>query len=139
MGTIYKDPRNNHIYKVDEKKINSSLSKVGVPYFGSEEAITIDVPEKHLKLENPVRFNVNQSLKERINELEQTIIQLKSESFSDESKQPLRSNESDVKKTPTKFDEIIKLMEGRERFETDREAFEIEPKGRLVLYSKKAE
>ncbi|KAJ3111277.1 hypothetical protein HK100_002743 [Physocladia obscura] len=139
MGTVYKDPRNNHIYKVDEKKINSTLSKVGVPYFGSEEAITIDVPEKHLKLENPVRFNVNQSLKERINELEQTIIQLRSESFSDESQQPLPSKEDEIKKTPTKYDDIIKLMEGREYFDTDREAFEIEPKARLVLYSKKAE
>ncbi|KAI8616114.1 hypothetical protein BC830DRAFT_1119317 [Chytriomyces sp. MP71] len=60
MGTVYKDPRNNHIYNVDEKKINSTLSKVGVPYFGSEDAVEIDVPEKHLKLEN------HQELEERM-------------------------------------------------------------------------
>ncbi|KAJ3114634.1 hypothetical protein HK100_001601, partial [Physocladia obscura] len=84
-------------------------------------------------LENPVRFNVNQSLKARINELEQTIKNLKSESFSDEFKLPLRSKEDEAKKTPTKFDEIVKLMEGREYFETDREAFEIESKARLAI------
>ncbi|KAJ3004506.1 UNVERIFIED_CONTAM: hypothetical protein HDU68_005043, partial [Siphonaria sp. JEL0065] len=62
-----------HNYIVEERKINSTLSKVGVPYFGTEEPISITVADKHLKLENPVRFNVNQSLKERIIELEQTI------------------------------------------------------------------
>ena len=36
VGTIYKDPRNNHVYIIEEKKINECLSKIGTPYLGSE-------------------------------------------------------------------------------------------------------
>ncbi|KAI8618648.1 hypothetical protein BC830DRAFT_908913 [Chytriomyces sp. MP71] len=88
-------------------------------------------------LENPARFKVNQSPKERINELEQTIIQLKSESISDESKPPLRSNEAEVIQTPTECNESIKLMDKREYFGTEQEVFEIEKKARLVLIQRR--
>ncbi|KAJ3093324.1 hypothetical protein HK100_006680 [Physocladia obscura] len=117
--TASTETHNNHIYKVSKKKINSTLSKIGIPYFGSDEPISIDIPKNHLKLENPVQFKVNQALKKRINELEQTIKELKSKSFSNESKLPLQSNNTDVKKVPTQFDEIMKLMDGRDYFETD--------------------
>ncbi|KAJ3126588.1 hypothetical protein HK100_010182 [Physocladia obscura] len=76
---------------MDEKEINSILSKVGIPYFGLEDLVIIDVPEKHWKLENP----------ERINELEQTIKELKIESLSNESKLPLQSKDTEVKKPQT--------------------------------------
>ncbi|KAI8836002.1 hypothetical protein BJ741DRAFT_564379 [Chytriomyces cf. hyalinus JEL632] len=112
IGTVHRDPRNNHIYEIQERKINSTLSKVGIPYFGSNEAIMIDVPDKHLKMENPIRANINQSMKEKIAELEETINQLRSKNgpIKDETKN-------------THFDEIVKLMDGKEFYETDREMF----------------
>ncbi|TPX52096.1 hypothetical protein CcCBS67573_g09948 [Chytriomyces confervae] len=79
IGTIYKDPRNEQHYEVQERKINTTLSKVGVPYFGSNQAIDIKVPDKWMKMVNPVRANINQSMKERINELEETVKRLESE------------------------------------------------------------
>ena len=55
IGTIYKDPRNNHPYEVQERKINYTLSKVGVPYFGTIEPVAIDVPDKCNKMRKPFR------------------------------------------------------------------------------------
>ncbi|KAJ3117400.1 hypothetical protein HK100_000834 [Physocladia obscura] len=79
IGTIYKDPRNEHHYEVQEREINTTLSKVGVPYFGSNQPLVIDVPEKWMKMANPTRANINQSKKEQINKLEETVKQLQSE------------------------------------------------------------
>ncbi|KAI8612222.1 hypothetical protein BC830DRAFT_1067922, partial [Chytriomyces sp. MP71] len=62
-----------------ERKINLAPSKVGVPYFCSKEAITVTVPESMMKMENPVRANINQTMKEKIAQLEQTIVQVRSE------------------------------------------------------------
>ncbi|KAJ3030364.1 UNVERIFIED_CONTAM: hypothetical protein HDU68_009289 [Siphonaria sp. JEL0065] len=55
IGTIYKDPRNEHHYEVQERKINTTLSKVGVPYFGSNEPTLIEVPDKWMKMVNPTQ------------------------------------------------------------------------------------
>ncbi|KAI9326615.1 hypothetical protein BDR26DRAFT_1013203 [Obelidium mucronatum] len=79
IGTIYKDPRNEHHYEVQERRINTTLSKVGVPYFGSNQPLVIDVPDKWMKMVNPIRANINQSMKERIVELEETVKRLQSE------------------------------------------------------------
>ncbi|KAJ3088324.1 hypothetical protein HK100_008075, partial [Physocladia obscura] len=79
-ATIHgRHPRNEHTYEVQERKINSTLSKVGVPYFGSNEPIVIDVPEKWMKMVNPTRANINQSMKEQIIELEETVKRLQFE------------------------------------------------------------
>ena len=53
IGTIYKDPRNEYHYEVQERKSNTTLSKVGVPYFGSNQVIDIDVPDKWMKWSTP--------------------------------------------------------------------------------------
>jgi hypothetical protein len=41
-GTIYLDPRNNHIYQVVEKRVNNSLLKVASNYVGNEEPIVLE-------------------------------------------------------------------------------------------------
>ncbi|KAI8621797.1 hypothetical protein BC830DRAFT_1057802 [Chytriomyces sp. MP71] len=63
IGTVYVDPHNSHKYEIQERKINMTLSKVGVPYFGLKEAITVTVPESMMKMENPKRANINQTMK----------------------------------------------------------------------------
>ena len=70
VGTIYKDPRNAHVYIIEEKKINECLSKIGTPYLGSDPCIEIQVPEKYMKLDNPKRANVLSLMKEKLNQLE---------------------------------------------------------------------
>ena len=50
---------------LEEKKLNNALSKVASPYFGDTEATEITVEEKHLKLVNPKRANVNALIKNR--------------------------------------------------------------------------
>jgi len=164
VGTIYKDPRNNHSYEVQEYKVNSTLTKIGYPYFGSNEPTIIDVPEEFLKLENPVRPNANQALKAKIVELESRIINLGSNDCVSDStnnsleevNQALRSKILDLEETvkqlqsrldnsiPTTkppnleqslFNKIIKLMNGNEIYETDNELFEVGKD--LVFYLKK--
>ncbi|KAI8614096.1 hypothetical protein BC830DRAFT_1190616, partial [Chytriomyces sp. MP71] len=65
IGTVYVDPSNSHKYEIQERKINMTLSKVGVPYFGSKKAITVTVPESLMKMETPVRANIYQTMKEK--------------------------------------------------------------------------
>ncbi|TPX63881.1 hypothetical protein CcCBS67573_g08562 [Chytriomyces confervae] len=65
IGTIYKDPRNEHHYEVQERKINTTLSKVGVPYFGSNQPLVIDVPEKWMKMVNPVRDKIKKLMNDK--------------------------------------------------------------------------
>ncbi|KAI8830644.1 hypothetical protein BJ741DRAFT_537486 [Chytriomyces cf. hyalinus JEL632] len=128
--TIYKDPRNEHHYEVQECKINTTLSKVGVPYFGSNQAIDIDVPDKWMKMVNPVRANINQSMKERINELEETVKQLQLEL--NESKDPDFKKLSVIEIKHSLLDKIKQLMNGKEYFETDSELFYVD--NTLVYY-----
>lgn len=71
IGTIFKDPRNEYSYQVIEKKVNSTLSKSAIPYIGQDEPISIDVPEKYLKLKNPNRANIMDCMKQRLKELEE--------------------------------------------------------------------
>ena len=74
-NSVYKDPVNALIYKVEERVQN--LSKIAVPYHGDQEPIELEeVEEKHLKLANPKRHNVNLLLKNRIAELEEKVEQL---------------------------------------------------------------
>jgi hypothetical protein len=57
IGTVVKDPVNNHSYIIEEKKLNkNSLVKVATLY---EDPIELTVDEQHLKLMNPNRANVN--------------------------------------------------------------------------------
>ena len=121
IGTVFKDPRNNHVYEIQERKINSSFSKVAIPYFGQNEPIEIDVPEKLMKMENPVRANINQSLKERIAELEETISQLRAKS------------EEGVKQSL--FAQIKQLMDGNDEYETEKEMFSLGKN--IIFYAKK--
>ena len=77
IGSVIKDPLNGHSYIVEEKKLNNALSKVASPYFGDTEPTEITVEEKHLKLVNPKRANVNALMKNRISELEAKVQELK--------------------------------------------------------------
>jgi hypothetical protein len=81
IQTTYQDPLNGYFYKVIEKECNSSLIKAAVPSFDGTKAITIDVPEKFLKLQNTTRPNINALMKQRVNELEAEIKCLKSNKF----------------------------------------------------------
>ncbi|KAI8608329.1 hypothetical protein BC830DRAFT_1072144, partial [Chytriomyces sp. MP71] len=49
ISAVYVDPRNSHKYKIQERKINMTLSKVGVFYFGLKEAKTVTIPESMMK------------------------------------------------------------------------------------------
>ncbi|KAJ3124935.1 hypothetical protein HK100_011059 [Physocladia obscura] len=60
IGIVYKDPRNQHTYKVIEKRINTTFSKYGAPYLGPTEPALIDVPDKWMKMTNPQQANINQ-------------------------------------------------------------------------------
>ncbi|KAI8621613.1 hypothetical protein BC830DRAFT_1058004 [Chytriomyces sp. MP71] len=79
IGTVYVDPRNSHKYEIQERKINTTFSKVGVAHFGPKEAITVTSPESIIKMENPMHANINQTMKEKIAQMEQSIVQLRSE------------------------------------------------------------
>jgi hypothetical protein len=59
INTIYLD-KNGHKYQVQEKRINQTLTKVGVNYFGEEEAIQLpdDLDPKHLKTQNTNRISI---------------------------------------------------------------------------------
>lgn len=70
IGTIYKDPRNEYSYFVGEKKVNDTLSKTGSAYFGTENPIVIEVPEKYMKIDNPKRANIMSIMKDKIIQLE---------------------------------------------------------------------
>ncbi len=51
IGTVYRDPRNNHLYEVKEKRVGKAYSKIGVPYFGTTEPVELeDIQDKHLNL-----------------------------------------------------------------------------------------
>ena len=76
ISIVFRDPRNGYSYQIIERDINSTLSKTAVPYLGKNEPITIDVPDKYLKLENPKRANIMALMKQRIAELEQMNKQL---------------------------------------------------------------
>jgi hypothetical protein len=66
-GTIYLNPRNNHIYQAVEKRLNNSLLKVASNYVGNEELIVLDdVPDSMYKLENPMKANPLKLLKSKI-------------------------------------------------------------------------
>ncbi|KAJ3221295.1 hypothetical protein HDU81_010740 [Chytriomyces hyalinus] len=133
IGSIYKDPRNEHHYEVQERKINTTLSKVGVPYFGSNQAIDIVVPDKWMKMVNPVRANINQSMKERIIELEETVKRLQSELR--EATDPDFEKLSVIEIKHSLLDKIKQLMNGNEYFETDSELFYVDKT--LVYYLRK--
>jgi hypothetical protein len=79
-NSVFKDPVNSLLYRVEEGIQNNCLSKVAVPYHGDDqEPIELEeVEEKHLKLANPKRHNVNLLLKNRISELEEKVEQLNS-------------------------------------------------------------
>jgi hypothetical protein len=71
LATIYRDPRNNHVYEVQEKRVGKAYSKTGVPYFGAAVPIELqDVDKKHLKLENPNRANIMVTMKKKLYQLE---------------------------------------------------------------------
>ena len=70
IGTIYKDPRNNYVYEVQERKAGSCYSKIAVPHFGRDEPIELDVPDTLMKAENPERANVMSLMKQNIAHLE---------------------------------------------------------------------
>jgi hypothetical protein len=96
LGTIFKDPRNNHVYEVQEKKIGNCYSKIAVPHFGEDEPIELDVPAALMKVENPERANVMVRMKQKLAHLETVNGQL--------------MNKLGLK---SRFDQIQELMEGR--------------------------
>ncbi|KAI8611256.1 hypothetical protein BC830DRAFT_1068978 [Chytriomyces sp. MP71] len=65
IGTVYVDPRNSPKYKIQERKINTTLSKVGVPYFGSKEAITVTIPESMMKMKLPLLEQIKQLMNDK--------------------------------------------------------------------------
>jgi hypothetical protein len=105
IGTIYKDPRNNYSYQVQEKKFNENLVKNAVAYFGELEPITIDVPPKHMKLEHPQRTNIMVVMKDKITNLEQI-------------NQDLLSSKSSSS-FASRFQQIKQLLGEKNYFETD--------------------
>jgi len=106
VGTIYKDPRNNHVYIIEEKKVNECLSKIGTPYLGSEPCIEIQVPDKYMKLDNPKRANVLSLMKEKLNQLESLNKDL--------------LTKLDVK---SRYQQIKQLMGERKFYETERDIY----------------
>jgi hypothetical protein len=77
LGTVYQDPRNKHIYEVQEKRVGKAYSKIGVPYFGATEPIELnEIDERHLKAENPNRANIMVTMKEKLCRLEALNAQL---------------------------------------------------------------
>jgi hypothetical protein len=77
LQTVYKDPRNNHVYEVQEKQVDKAYSKIAVPYFRTSEPIELnDISDKHLKLENPNRANIMLKMKQKLNRLEALNAQL---------------------------------------------------------------
>jgi hypothetical protein len=96
IGTVVKDPVNNHSYIIEVKKLNKN-SLVKVNYIGNEDPIELTVDEQHLKIMNPKRANVNLILKSRITELEEKVTSLNS-----------------LLKTRSKYEQIKHLMNGDE-------------------------
>jgi hypothetical protein len=96
IGTIYRDPRNNHVYEVQERKVGNCYSKIAVPHFGGDEPIELDVPDTLMKVENPERANIMSLMKQKLAHLEAINAQLMS-------KLDLKS----------RFDQIQELMDGR--------------------------
>ncbi|KAJ3415443.1 hypothetical protein HDV05_004885, partial [Chytridiales sp. JEL 0842] len=71
LATIYRDPRNNHVYEVKEKRAGKAYSKTGVPYFGAAVPIELqDINDKNLKLENPNRANIMVTMRKKLSQLE---------------------------------------------------------------------
>ncbi|KAI8914144.1 hypothetical protein EDD86DRAFT_186668, partial [Gorgonomyces haynaldii] len=62
--------RNNYNHGVVEKSVNATLTKNAMPYVGPKDPIVIDVPDEHLKQENPHRANITSSMQQRLHELE---------------------------------------------------------------------
>jgi maltooligosyltrehalose synthase len=109
LNTVYKDPRNEHIYEIQEKKFGSSFSKIAVPYFGQKEFIEIQVPDKYMKMENPERANIMLKMKERMLQLEDLNTQLMSKL-----------------NTKSCLEQITEVLAGSKYYETDSEIFKIE-------------
>lgn len=107
IGTIYKDPRNNYVYEVQERKVGSCYSKIAVPHFGGDEPIELDVPDTLMKAENPECANIMSLMKQKIAHLEALNAQLMS-------KLDLKS----------RFDQIQELMDDRK--------YHVTPDGYLV-------
>jgi hypothetical protein len=138
VGSIYKDPRNEYTYEIQERcinSINSTLSKVAVPYFGSTEPVIVDVPEKHMKMINPVRANINQSLKQKIVLLEETVNRLQSELLTDKGSNAV-INEKEPQKDSL-LDKIKQLMNGKEYYKNGGEFFYVD--NSLVYYSRSSD
>lgn len=75
--TVFRDPRNNHLYEVKEKRVGKAYSKTGVPYFGTAEPIELeDVQDKHFKAANPNRANIMVIMKQKLSRLEALNAQL---------------------------------------------------------------
>ncbi|KAI8617021.1 hypothetical protein BC830DRAFT_1181400, partial [Chytriomyces sp. MP71] len=120
-------PSNQHKYEVIEKRINTTRSKYGAPYFGPTEPLVIDVPDKWMKMTNPQPANINQSMKHEgaITELEETVKHLQ---------QVLSgSNDPDdfekltvIEIKYSLLDKIKQLMNGNEYYKTDSELFFVE-------------
>ena len=106
VGSIFKDPRNNYSYIVGEKKVNGTLLKISSAYFGSEEPVIIDVPDKYMKLDNPKRANIMTIMKDKMIQLEKLNADL--------------MTKLNVK---SKYSQIKELMCDRKYFENDKDIF----------------
>ncbi|KAI8892017.1 hypothetical protein BC833DRAFT_408032 [Globomyces pollinis-pini] len=106
IGSVIKDPLNGHSYIIEEKKLNNAL-----------KATEITVEEKHLKLVNPKRANVNALMKNRISELEAKVQELNNQLGS-----------------RSKYEQIKNLMNGEEFFEDEKYLFTI---GNGIVYAMK--
>ena len=119
IGTIYIDPRNDYKYQVQERRINTSMTKAGVAYFGQQDGITIEVPETMMKIANPKRCNIMTTMKDKLNKLEA----LNSELIA-----KLNLN--------SKLDEIKKLLGQEKYYETETELYFISEDNMIYLVKK---
>ena len=110
LKTVYRDPRNKHVYEVQEKRVGKAYSKTGVPYFGPAEPVELeDVQDKHLKLENPNRANIMATMKKKLYKLEALNAQLMAK--------------LDVK---SRYDEILEFLGKEKYFESDSDLYFVE-------------
>jgi len=86
IGTIYKDPNNGCKYIVQEKRINDTLKKTAVPYFGKEDGQELDVSEECFKQLNPKRANIMSVMKNKVDFLEKENDLLKLKNFGSKNK-----------------------------------------------------
>ena len=78
IDAVFLDPRNGHKYQIVEKKLKNSFIKSANHYLKDDiEPINLEeIPQEMLKMDNPVKANINKIMKNRIIELEDKLRKL---------------------------------------------------------------